>query len=45
MVEFAKPFVMSGAVERWLNGLTLVQQDSLRAILETAIEAAVSWDV
>lgn len=45
IVEFYKPFVMLGAVERWLNDLTVMQQDSLRFILETAIETAVNWEV
>ena len=45
IVDFHKPFVMSGAVERWLNELTVMQQDSLRVILEAAVEAAVNWDV
>ncbi|RYY32288.1 hypothetical protein EON62_05530, partial [archaeon] len=34
-----------GAVERWLNELTVMQQDSLRYILEAAIETAVNWEV
>ena len=45
MVPFHKPFVMAGAVERWLNELTVMQQDSLRVILEAAVESAVSWEV
>jgi dynein heavy chain len=44
-VDFYKPFVMTGAVERWLNELTRMQQDSLRAITEAAVEAAVNWEV
>jgi dynein heavy chain, axonemal len=45
IVEFYKPFVMLGAVERWLNDLTVMQQDSLRFILEAGIETAVNWEV
>jgi len=45
IVDFFKPFVMTGAVERWLNDLTVMQQDSLRFILEAAIETAVNWEV
>jgi dynein heavy chain len=44
-VELYKPFVITGAVERWLNDLTVMQVDSLRFILEAAIEAAVNWEV
>lgn len=45
VVDFYRPFVMAGAVERWLNDLTVMQQDSLRYILEAAIETAVNWEV
>jgi dynein heavy chain, axonemal len=45
VVEFYKTFVMAGAVERWLNDLTVMQQDTLRYILEAAIETAVNWEV
>jgi len=45
IVDFYKTFVMQGAVERWLNDLTVMQQDSLRYILEASIEAAVNWEV
>ena len=44
-VPFYRPFVITGAVERWLNELTVMQQDSLRFILEAAIESAVNWEV
>ncbi len=45
IIEFYKPFVMTGAVERWLNDLTVMQQDSVRCILEAGIETAVNWEV
>ena len=44
-VDFVRPFVMSGAVERWLNELTRMQQASLKAVTEAAVEAAVNWEV
>ena len=43
-VDFFKPFVMTGAVERWLNELTVMQQDTLRSVLETSLESAVNWE-
>ena len=43
-VDFHKPFVMAGAVERWLNELTVMQQDTLRFVLEAALESAVNWE-
>ena len=45
IVDFHAPFVMTGPVERWLNELTVMQQDSLKVILEAAVEAAVNWEV
>ena len=45
VVPFHKTFVMAGAVERWLNDLTAMQQDSLRVVLEAAMESAVNWEV
>jgi dynein heavy chain len=44
-VDFYKPFVIQGAVERWLNELTTMQTDTLRYVLEQAIETAVNWEV
>ena len=44
VVNCYKTFVMLGAVERWLNELTTMQQDSLRYIAEAAIEAGSGWD-
>ena len=44
VVELYEPFVMVGAVERWLNELTEMQQNSLRYILAAAIETAVNWE-
>ena len=45
IVDFHAPFVISGAVERWLNELTRMQQESLKTIAEAAVEAAVNWEV
>ena len=45
VVEFYKPFVIAGAVENWLNELTLMQTDTLRFVLESAIETAVNWEL
>jgi dynein heavy chain, axonemal len=45
VVPFHRPFVMTGPVERWLGDLCVMQQDSLRAVLEAAIEAGVNWEV
>ena len=44
VVACYKVFNMVGAVERWLNELTVMQQDTLRFILEAAIETAVNWE-
>jgi len=44
-VPFYKPFVIAGAVESWLNDLTDMQINSLRTVLEAALDTAVNWDV
>ena len=45
VVDFYKPFEITGAVENWLNELTQWQQQTLAHILEQAVDTAVNWDV
>lgn len=45
IVEFHKPLTLEGEVEGWLNSLTRHMQDSLRHVLDRAMETALSWDV
>ena len=45
IVDLTAPFVIAGAVENWLNALTIVQQKTLAEILHVAMESALSWEV
>jgi dynein heavy chain len=38
-------FVILGAVENWLNELVKVMQDTLRQIMETALNTAANWEL
>lgn len=44
-VALHKIFTMSGEVERYLNNLTAVMQDSLKTILSDALEKAAGWEI
>ena len=44
-VKFLAPFQIKGAVEHWLNELTGCMQDTLRAVLDTAVEEAANWEL
>lgn len=44
-VALHKTFTMSGEVERYLNSLTVVMQDSLKTILSDALEKAAGWEI
>ena len=45
VMDLMRPFTIAGAVENWLNDLTLVQQSTLAEILHVAVESAVQWEV
>ena len=44
-VKFHETFVISGAVEDWLNRLTTHMQDCLRGITNHAYLTAAEWEV
>lgn len=45
LVKFHEPFVISGAVEDWLNRLTTHMQDCLRGVTNHAYLTAAEWEV
>lgn len=45
VMQLSCPFVMSGAVEVWLNELTEVMRYSIKKEMQEAMESAANWDV
>ena len=44
-VQFGLMFSMKGAVEHWLNKLTVCMQNTLRTVTEGSLKEASNWDI